>query len=985
MQGGVKPIPITSWILMALALLGGLNHPVRAQTGTLAPASPHEWEVAKPARLKANSYWQEKLGDPTDDSSLVAVTGTSPDPRLLDRLSGLTDATRGSLLLDTDTQSFSGLLPSRCLKILQAWGFILEFPASEAPLGPKSVPVNDDCENALVINAGDTVTGSTVEAADHDVWYAFTPVTTDTYSLSTAGSGFDTILRVYSDCGGTQLAYDDDGGPGSTSALEIDLVAGVTYRIQISGYWSSSAGNYTFTVSTGSTGPTSPIPNDECTTATPITADNTVQGNTTGATNANVWYTFTAPESSLYAISTTGSSFDTLLYLYESCTSGYIAYDDDGGDGRTSLITRELEAGQTVLICVDGYGNATGHYQLTVTPMVVMSGDLCSHAIALPDAGRYTDTLVDRVYHELWYSYTPKTSGPVVIDLAGSDFDTVLSVWNQCDGDVMVYNDDSGVNNTSRLCMEMTADVTYDLCIGGYWGDTGNTVLTVTPVSSPSNDSSQAAIPVSLNQPYTGTTDGATCSVYGTTSSDLDLMDVWYSFTPAQSGYFKISADSNQFDPTLAVYDVPQHVERASNDDECDLNPAVTLSLSAGQTYLMRVAGYKLSTGAYTLRIERQAPVALVQPFGPTPPHQATMVSPQTLLCWNGTGAALTSQAVTVKRLSSSRRQHPKAIYGLDDRLDEYQVQDADLLNLGASTAVLVDRSSLQDNGDGTYTLPSETLTEYITNVYDYPLNPDMAHAEQPNPGWCSGFLVDRDILATAGHCAECGDDINDIAVVFDFVMQDAHTATLVVPQDDVYFVTDIVAVQNGEPDWGLLQLDRPVTGRRPLPVRRQGVISEKESLVMIGHPLGLPRKYDLGATVRDNWRPGSFSANLDAFGGNSGSAVINAQTGEVEGILVRGYSDFTVVDGQIQYAVYPDNGAYGEDSTRSTAFSGLLPTYQVYLGTQPDSLSLVGVDLRQMQYQPPDLADHTPYYWQVVTTLGDQQSIGPIWRFQTQ
>ena len=34
------------------------------------------------------------------------------------------------------------------------------------------------------------------------------------------------------------------------------------------------------------------------------------------------------------------------------------------------------------------------------------------------------------------------------------------------------------------------------------------------------------------------------------------------------------------------------------------------------------------------------------------------------------------------------------------------------------------------------------------------------------------------------------------------------------------------------------------------------------------------------------------FMANLDSFEGNSGSAVFNELTGEVEGILVRGKPD---------------------------------------------------------------------------------------------
>ena len=48
------------------------------------------------------------------------------------------------------------------------------------------------------------------------------------------------------------------------------------------------------------------------------------------------------------------------------------------------------------------------------------------------------------------------------------------------------------------------------------------------------------------------------------------------------------------------------------------------------------------------------------------------------------------------------------------------------------------------------------------------------------------------------------------------------------------------------------------------------------------------------GAWVRKNTNPVFFQTNLDAFGGNSGSPVLNSETGEVEGILVRGEIDYS-------------------------------------------------------------------------------------------
>lgn len=56
--------------------------------------------------------------------------------------------------------------------------------------------------------------------------------------------------------------------------------------------------------------------------------------------------------------------------------------------------------------------------------------------------------------------------------------------------------------------------------------------------------------------------------------------------------------------------------------------------------------------------------------------------------------------------------------------------------------------------------------------------------------------------------------------------------------------------------------------------------------------------------------------ANLDTYGGNSGSAVFNDRTGEVEGILVRGEVDYTYKGNCMVSNVCTDSGCRGEDVT---------------------------------------------------------------------
>ena len=64
--------------------------------------------------------------------------------------------------------------------------------------------------------------------------------------------------------------------------------------------------------------------------------------------------------------------------------------------------------------------------------------------------------------------------------------------------------------------------------------------------------------------------------------------------------------------------------------------------------------------------------------------------------------------------------------------------------------------------------------------------------------------------------------------------------------------------------------------------------VETTETVVVIGHPTGLPRKY---TTSQPNFVSPSFAVGyfwtspLDTFGGNSGSGVFSLVTGEMVGI----------------------------------------------------------------------------------------------------
>lgn len=131
-----------------------------------------------------------------------------------------------------------------------------------------------------------------------------------------------------------------------------------------------------------------PPPNDAFANATaiPSTASNVVTGSNLGATHENgepfhagqdvtphtVWWSWTPPVTGSYAVSTVGSSFDTVLAVYLGSVVSNLtvlaATDDDaGGNGAEQFIFRAI-VGETYHIVVDGSFGAVGAIQLSIYP-----------------------------------------------------------------------------------------------------------------------------------------------------------------------------------------------------------------------------------------------------------------------------------------------------------------------------------------------------------------------------------------------------------------------------------------------------------------------------------------------------------------------------------------------------------------------------------------------------------------------------------------
>lgn len=262
-----------------------------------------------------------------------------------------------------------------------------------------------------------------------------------------------------------------------------------------------------------------------------------------------------------------------------------------------------------------------------------------------------------------------------------------------------------------------------------------------------------------------------------------------------------------------------------------------------------------------------------------------------------------------------------KVIYGEDNRVDVSDSPNPMFVNLAKSTAAMIPNSKLSE-------LNSEQIEIGGTTLEQGGVCGIERFAKQPTAANCSGFLVSKNKLVTAGHCMQTASDCANSSWVFEYKADFPTQSNITVDKSNVYKCKKIVSQKldsSSEADYAVIELVRDVVDRAPVKYRLKGKPAVGDALVVIGHPSGLPTKIADGASVR-KLNNVYLTANLDTYGGNSGSAVFNATTGIVEGILVRGETDYNYdrTRGCRVSNVIANSEGDGEDVTLITIVTGL-------------------------------------------------------------
>jgi V8-like Glu-specific endopeptidase len=280
--------------------------------------------------------------------------------------------------------------------------------------------------------------------------------------------------------------------------------------------------------------------------------------------------------------------------------------------------------------------------------------------------------------------------------------------------------------------------------------------------------------------------------------------------------------------------------------------------------------------------------------------------------------------AVVLTTVSMNAFASDKVIYGQDNRADLYEVTNPLFKKLADSTVVLVQRSAIQQSSSGVLEVKASSFAETLG------VCSTERFADQPSGGFCSGSLIGKNLMLTAGHCITSASSCASTQFVFNYSVDAKGKYPRLVDESNVVGCKEIVyRVQDGSgADFAIIKLDRDVTNHAALKLSaRKNKIAKATELVMIGSPAGLPTKVEDGGSVRSNDPSGFFVANTDSYGGNSGSAVFNRKTGEIEGVLVRGEQDYVYKNGCYVSNVVGENEGRGEDVTDASFVSAKMPS----------------------------------------------------------
>lgn len=229
------------------------------------------------------------------------------------------------------------------------------------------------------------------------------------------------------------------------------------------------------------------------------------------------------------------------------------------------------------------------------------------------------------------------------------------------------------------------------------------------------------------------------------------------------------------------------------------------------------------------------------------------------------------------------------------------------------SVAMVVDRQNITLISPGKY-----QLTNTMTLKDRHRLCDGEAFANQLIGGTGTAFVIGENTMVTAAHVFNR--PLKHYAIVFGYrVLNALGTAETGFNIQDVFFPTEIVAIRH-DLDLVSFKVDKPLE-REALIWEKSATLKKRTEIYMVGHPMGLPQKVALNASITNGDPASCFYTSLDAYQGNSGSPVFNFETNKVIGVLVSGMTDFEQRGDCYKSTICREGDCSGEKAVRIEQF----------------------------------------------------------------
>jgi subtilisin family serine protease len=306
-------------------------------------------------------------------------------------------------------------------------------------------------------------------AGGKSVWFQWTAPANGTWVFDTFGSGFDTLLAVYTGSAVnalTLVAANDDAAGTVQSRLTFTAVSGTVYRIAVDGFNPEPAN------------PLNALSGNIVLNWTSVTTPPTISGFTPE----------TGPPGSTVTITGTHFTGATTVTFNHVNAAGFSVLS---ATQMTAVVPEGAGAGPIRISTAAGTAVSTANFVTTGAPpndhfnsAQVLSGHsgtvTASNSGSTKEAGE-PNHAGNVGGSSVWYTWTAPANGTWTFDTAGSNFDTLLAVYTGTSiGGLspVASNDDVSLSDrTSRVGFSATAGTNYRIAVDGYIGLSGSIKL----------------------------------------------------------------------------------------------------------------------------------------------------------------------------------------------------------------------------------------------------------------------------------------------------------------------------------------------------------------------------------------------------------------------------------------------------------------------------------------------------------------------------